>query len=103
MQTGLPPVGTCAKLSAMLSAILVVSGLFATAYGLWRGYVAARSALLPLLRDGDPTRTLVEASQPLHARSRVRLAARHVLLAIAWIGVAMYGMFLATVGFEMLQ
>ena len=41
--------------------VVVASGLFAMAYGSWRGYVAARSALMPLLRDGDPTRTLIDA------------------------------------------
>jgi hypothetical protein len=52
----------------------------------------------PLEREGDPTRTLIEAGRPIHARTRVRLAARHVLLAIGWLTVALYGMYLATVG-----
>jgi hypothetical protein len=82
----------------MLAAVLVVSGLVATAYGSWRGYVAARTALVPLLREGDPTRTLVEAGRPLHARTRVRLAVRHVLVAVGWLTVALYGMYLATAG-----
>jgi len=82
----------------MLGAILLVSGLFATVYGTWRGYVAARQALLPLIRQGEPTRTLIEASRPLHARSRVRVAARQVLMSVAWLGVALYGMYLAIVG-----
>ena len=82
----------------MLGAILLVSGLFATVYGTWRGYLAARGALLPLLRDGEPTRTLIEAGRPLHARTRVRLAARQVLAAVVWLSIALYGMYLATVG-----
>ena len=82
----------------MVGAVLVLSGLVTVAWGSWRGYGAARSALAPLVREGDPTRTLIEASQPLHARSRVRLAARHVLLAIAWVCVSMYGLYLLTVG-----
>ena len=86
------------NLAAMLAAVLVVSGLFAIAYGSWRGYVAARSALLPLVREGDPTRSLVEAQRPVHARTRVRLAVRHVLLAVGWLTVALYGMYLVTVG-----
>jgi hypothetical protein len=86
----------------MLTAVLVVSGLFTTAFGSWRGYAAARSALVPFVRQGDPTRTLVEAAQPVHARARVRLAVRHVLLAVGWIAVAMYGMYLTTVGLETL-
>ena len=86
------------NLAAMLAAVLVVSGLFAIAYGSWRGYVAARTAMLPLLREGDPTRTLVEAGRPLHARTRVRVAVHQVLLAVGWLTVALYGLYLATVG-----
>ena len=82
----------------MLGAVLLVSGLFATVYGTWRGYVAARAALLPLLREGEPTRSMIEAGRPLHARTRVRLAARQVIFAVAWLTVALYGMYLATVG-----
>ena len=49
---------------------------------------------MPLVREGDPTRTLIDASRPVHARTRVRLMARNVVLAIAWLTVAMYGLFL---------
>ena len=59
---------------AMVAFVVVASGLFAMAYGSWRGYVAARSALMPLLRDGEPTRTLIDEGRPIHARVRVRLA-----------------------------
>jgi hypothetical protein len=83
---------------AMLSVVLVTSGLIVTAYGTWRGYVAARGAMLPLVRQGDPTRFLVEATRPVHERSRVRIAVRQVLLAVGWLSVALYGMYLATVG-----
>lgn len=82
----------------MLGALLVLSGLVAVPYGLWRGYAAARSALVPISRDGDPTRSLIEASRPIQDRSRVRLAARNVLLAFGWLTVAMYGLYLAVVG-----
>jgi hypothetical protein len=87
-----------ATLPPMLSAVLLATGLFATAYGCWRGYTAARSALAPLVRDGDPTRTLVESAQPIHARGRVRLAARSATTAVVWLAVAMYGLYLSTVG-----
>jgi len=40
----------------------------------------------------------VDASRPVHARTRVRAAARNVLLAVLWLAVAMYGLYLATVG-----
>jgi hypothetical protein len=82
----------------MLSGILVLSGLVGLVYGTWRGYAAARSALVPLVRDGDPTRRLIEASRPIHARTRVRVAVRHVVVSLAWLVIAMYGLFLATVG-----
>jgi hypothetical protein len=82
----------------MLGAILLVSGLFATVYGTWRGYLAARAALVPLTRDGEPTRTLIDAGRPLHARTRVRFAAGRVVIAVLWLSIALYGMYLATVG-----
>jgi hypothetical protein len=82
----------------MTGAVLVISGLFAVVYGSWRGYAAARQAVLPLVRDGDETRTLIEAARPVHERSRVRRAARHAGLSTMWLVVAMYGLYLATVG-----
>jgi hypothetical protein len=82
----------------MIGAILLLSGVFAVSYGSWHGYLAARSALLPFVRQGDETRTLVEAAQPVHERARVRLAVRNVGLSLVWLGVAMYGLYLATVG-----
>jgi hypothetical protein len=84
----------------MLSAVLVATGLFLTVYGSLRGYVAARAALQPLGRGGEPTRTRVDAARPLLARTRVRGAARHLGLALAWLAIAMYGLYLATVGLE---
>ncbi len=84
----------------MTGVVLVGAGVFLAFWGAWRGYGAARAALAPLVRDGDPTRSLVDATRPVHARVRVRLVARHVVIAVAWLGVAMYGMYLATVGLE---
>ena len=75
-----------------------MSGAFAMVYGSWRGYVSAKAALAPLVTEGDPTRTLIEAHRPIHARSRVRLAIRHVVVAVGWLTVALYGMYLATAG-----
>ncbi len=82
----------------MTGAILLLSGAFAIVYGSWRGYASARSALMPFVREGDETRTLVESAQPVRARARVRLAVRNAGLAMIWLGVAMYGLYLATVG-----
>ena len=71
---------------------------FAIVYGSWRGYVSARSAIVSILRQGDETRRLVEAAQPVHARASVRLAVRNVGWSLIWLGIAMYGLYLATVG-----
>lgn len=78
--------------------VLIGSGLLAAAIGGWRGYVAARAALAPLVHDGEPTRTAVEASRPLLARPRVRLFAQRLVAAIAWLFVALYGLFMVSVG-----
>jgi hypothetical protein len=82
----------------MTGAVLLLSGLFAVVYGCWRGYLAARSVLVPLVGEGDETRALIEAAQPVHVRPRVRMAVRNVGLSLVWLGVAMYGLYLATVG-----
>ena len=82
----------------MIGGILLATGLAIAAYGVWRSYVAARSAILPLVREGDPTRSLIDATRPLHSRTRFRTAARNVAIALGWIAVSMYGVFLATVG-----
>jgi hypothetical protein len=82
----------------MTGVVLVWSGVFLAFWGTWRGYAAARGALLPLVRQGDPTRSLVDAARPVHERTRVRLAARNVAFAVLWLVVAMYGLYLATIG-----
>jgi hypothetical protein len=84
----------------MLALVLVCTGLVAMAAGTWYGYAAARSALVPFVREGDPTRALVESAKPVHERVRVRSAARSVLAAVIWISVSLYGMYLLTVGLE---
>jgi hypothetical protein len=81
----------------MVDAVLLVSGLTAAVLGTWRGYVAARTALGPLVHEGDATRTLIDAGRPMHARIRVRLFARRVVAAVAWLALAMYGLFLVSV------
>ncbi len=80
----------------MFEGVPLVAGLAGATYAAWRSYVAARSALLPLVREGDPTRTLIEETRPVHARSRVRIAARNVAVSLGWLVVAMYGLFLAS-------
>jgi fatty acid desaturase len=77
-----------------MEAVLLISGLAAVAIGTWRGYANARAVLAPLVHPGEPTRTAVEATQPLTERARVRRAARNVAAAVAWLALAMYGLFL---------
>lgn len=83
-----------------MGAILVISGIVAAAFGTWRGYANARQALGPLAHEGDPTRTAIERHQPFLARARVRLFARRLGVALAWLLVAMYGLYLLSVGLE---
>jgi hypothetical protein len=78
--------------------LLVGCGLTALAIGGWRGYALAREALAPLVHAGDPTRTAIEAARPVHARFRVRLFARRVTVAAAWLVIAMYGLYLMAAG-----
>ncbi len=85
----------------MTALLLLAAGTFLAVWGSWRGYQCARSALVPLVREGDPTRTLIDATRPVHARTRVRVMVRHVLLALGWLTLAMYGLFLATAAFEL--
>jgi hypothetical protein len=89
--------GACAKLSAM-GLVLVGCGLTALSIGGWRGYALAREALAPLVHAGEPTRTAIEAARPVHARFRVRLFVRRVALAVGWLVVALYGLYLVQAG-----
>ena len=85
----------------MIGLLLVSCGAFGAFVGAWRGYAVAREAIAPLAHAGDPTRTAIEATRPLLARSRVRLFVRRLAASIAWIAVALYGLFLLSVGWEM--
>ena len=78
--------------------LLVLTGITAALIGAWQSYAAARAALAPLAHPGEPTRTAIEAAQPIHARSRVRLFARRLATSLAWLLVSFYGLFLASVG-----
>jgi hypothetical protein len=87
----------------VLALVLILSGTFALGWGVVRGYLCARAALLPLTGEGEPTRGLIEASRPVYARTRIRTAARQAALAVVWLAVALYGLYLATVGVEALR
>lgn len=81
-----------------MGAVLVLTGLVAAAIGTWRGYANARLVLAPIVHDGEPTRTALEATQPILARARVRRAARHLVTSLGWLALAMYGLFLVATG-----
>jgi hypothetical protein len=78
--------------------LLIVVGVGVVALAGWRGFAAVRVAVGPLVHDGDPTRSLIEATRPVHERSRVRSFARGLTLSIGWLIVALYGLFLVAVG-----
>jgi hypothetical protein len=83
---------------AMIALVLVGCGVAAATMATLFSYASVRDALAPLVHGGDETRALVDAGRPFHQRSRVRRFARRVTVAIGWAIVAMYGLFLATVG-----
>jgi hypothetical protein len=74
--------------------LLILCGTIAATTGLYRGFALAREALAPLAHEGDPTRTAIEATRPFPARPRVRRFVSRVLGAIAWLVIAMYGLYL---------
>jgi hypothetical protein len=80
--------------------VLILTGTYALAWGLIRGWLSARRAFVPLARDGEPTRHLIESSRPVYARASIKASARSTATAVAWLVVAAYGLFLATVGVE---
>ena len=84
----------------MIGLVLVCCGALGVLLGASRGYAVARQAIAPLVHVGDPTRTAIEATRPLSERPRVRLFVRRLAVSIGWIAVALYGLFLASVGLE---
>ena len=88
----------CAKLSGV-GTLVIACGVIATVVGVWRGYVAAREALGPIVHDdGDPTRRAIDRTRPAYARMRVRAFARRTVVAVAWLAVATYGLGLIVAG-----
>jgi hypothetical protein len=80
--------------TARMEPVLLACGLAATAIGTWRGYVNARAVVAPLVHPGDATPTAIEAATPVAEQARVRRAARNLVAAIAWLVIALYGLFL---------
>jgi hypothetical protein len=85
----------------LMGFLVEVCGATAVVIGGWRSYAMAREALAPLAHDGDPTRTAIEAAQPLPMRPRVRLFIRRIVLAIGWLIVSFYGLYLVVAGGEL--
>ena len=74
--------------------VLGASGLVLTVVGLMRSYVVARTALAPLIHQGDPTRAAVEALRPLPFRPKFRTVLTRALVSMAWLGLSLYGLYL---------
>ena len=78
--------------------VLISTGLFLVAAGGLRSYGLVREAIGPLVHDGDPTRTAIEASRPILERPRIRLFVKRVAFSLMWLAIAMYGLYLLAVG-----
>jgi len=73
-------------------------GVVLAGIGTWSGYRNARAAIVPAIREGDPTRTAIDAARPLHARAAVRRFVHSVAVSLGWLALALYGLFLASAG-----
>jgi hypothetical protein len=81
-----------------MGALLVTCGFVLTGVGSWSGYRNARDAVSPASGDLDPTRSAIDAARPLLARRTVRRFARSLAVAVAWLALALYGIFLVSAG-----
>ncbi len=78
--------------------LLIACGLVLAGVGTWSGYRNARDAISPAAHEGDPTRSAIDAARPLHARPSVRRFARSAAVAVVWLALALYGLFLVSTG-----
>ncbi len=78
--------------------LLVTCGLVLAGVGTWSGYRSAREAVAPAAHPGDPTRTAIDAARPPHVRPAARRFARSATIAVGWLVLALYGLFLASTG-----
>jgi hypothetical protein len=74
--------------------VLILCGSTALTIGVYRSVILARQALGPIVHEGDPTRTAIDDTRPIHERQRVRLFAARVAGSLGWLAVAMYGFYL---------
>jgi hypothetical protein len=86
-----------ATLSAM-GVLLMTCGLILAGVCTWSGYRNAREAIAPVADPGDSTRSAIEAARPPYARPSVRRFARSVAIAVGWLVLAHYGLFLVSIG-----
>jgi hypothetical protein len=82
----------------MIEAVLTGSGFVLLVAGVARAYAASRAAIGPFVHTGEPTRAAIDAARPVVARSRVRRLVRSTAVAVGWLVLAGYGLFLASVG-----
>jgi len=78
--------------------LLMTCGVILAGIGTWSGYRNARDAVAPAVHESDPTRRAIDAARPLHARTAVRRFARSVAVSLAWLALALYGLFLVSAG-----
>jgi hypothetical protein len=71
-------------------------GVIVAEIGTWSGYRNARDAIAPTGRQGDPSRSAIDAARPLYARIAVRRFARSAVFAVGWLVLALYGLSLAS-------
>ena len=83
---------------SLLAVVAVLCGVIVAVGATAASYDHVRSAVRPLLEDGEPTRAAIDATRPFAARTRVRLFARHAGRAVAWLVVVLYGLGLAAAG-----
>jgi hypothetical protein len=76
--------------------LLLSCGVVLIAVGIERSYGAARRAVSPLVHAGEPTRARLEAQRPFPFRPRVRTFVARATLSVAWLAIALYGLFLAS-------
>jgi hypothetical protein len=74
--------------------ILILCGSTGLTTGVYRSVILACEALGPIVHDGDPTRASIDATRPIHERERVRRVVARITGSLAWLVVAMYGLYL---------
>ena len=74
--------------------VLGTCGLVLTVVGLLRSYLVARTAIAPLIHQGDPTRAAIEALRPLPVRPKFRTVLLRALVSMGWLALSLYGLYL---------